>query len=347
MSQKEFLDDLINPQKFRDSFNLKHLSKDLSENLLKKMILIREAEKKIAIERKLGIIGTPVHLAAGQEAIPTGISENLSKNDYIFGAHRSHGHILALGTSLRKLFAEILGKSTGLSKGYGGSMHLIDRSVGFMGSVPIVAGTISLAVGAGFAIKQKKSNSVAIAYLGDGAVEEGVFHESLNLASINDLPVIFVIENNLFSSHMDLNKRQPSPFTSRFAKANLIKHKLIDGNDISEVISASKDIISNARNNKKPGLIEAITYRWFGHVDWNEDIDVGSNRCKESLENWKQRCPIKRFKKSLVKHEYLTLSKISEIESEIIEKINIEWSLALNDPNPENNSLLKNVYFKS
>ena len=163
--------------------------------------------------------------------------------------HRSHAHILALYSSLIGLFAELLGRSTDPSKGYGGSMHLIDKSVGFMGSVPIVAGTISLAVGAGFA-NIKNSKSVSIAYIGDGGVEEGVFHESLNLASINNLPVIFVVENNLFSSHMDINKRQPKFFTAKIYKANLMDHKIIDGNNIIEVINTSKDIIKKTRGKK-------------------------------------------------------------------------------------------------
>lgn len=346
MVSNKFLDDLINPEKHQNTFNLNSISKKDCEDLYRKLTFIREVEFKIAEERKNRKIGGPVHLAAGQEAIPVGISYHLTKNDYIFGAHRSHAHILALGSSLKGLFAELLGRSTGLSKGYGGSMHLIDESVGFMGSVPIVAGTISLAVGAGFAIAQKNTNSVSIAYVGDGGVEEGVFHESLNLASINNLPVIFVVENNLFSSHMDINKRQPSSFTSRFAKANLINHKIIDGNNIIEVINASKDLIKETRENKKPGLIEAFTYRWFGHVDWREDIDVGKNRCRKSLNNWKLRCPIKRLKESLIEENIFDQSTLDKISNEIVEEINNTWEIALKEPLPVKNDLLKNIYYE-
>ena len=251
------------------------------------------------------------------KTIPLGISENLSKSDYIFGAHRSHAHISIRFIS-RKLFAELLGKSTGLSKGYGGSMHLYDKSVGFLGSVPIVGGTISIAVGAGLAISQKESSGVAIAYLGDGAVEEGVFHESLNFAKINNLPVLFVVENNLFSSHMDINKRQPSVFTSRFAKANLIDSEIVDGNNILEIIKTSKDLIKNIREHQKPALIEAITYRWFGHVDWREDIDVELIVVRKTWINGK-RCPIKRFSSSLIKEKVFT-EKLNDIRLETIKK---------------------------
>lgn len=343
MTKDGIKNDLIDPTKYQNSFNLDQISKEFCESLYRKLILIREVEVKIAAERKAKKIGGPVHLAAGQEAIAVGVSQNLTKDDYVFGAHRSHSHILSLGSSLRGLFAEILGRSTGLSKGYGGSMHLIDKSVGFMGSVPIVAGTVSLAVGAGFAIAQNNSNSVSIAYLGDGAVEEGVFHESLNLARINNLPVIFIIENNFFSSHMNIRERQPSFFTSRFAEANLIDHRLVDGNNIFEVIKNSGDLIRDARKNKQPGFIEAITYRWFGHVDWREDIDVGTNRCKETLDNWKKRCPIRRLKNSLIEQKYFSEAYLKDINSEIIDDINKAWNIALNDPFPEKNDLIKNV----
>ena len=338
--------DLINPNKNQGTFSLKNIPRLECENLYINLNLIREVETKIAKERKKGEIGGPVHLAAGQEAIPVGVSKHLKKTDYIFGAHRSHGHLLALGSSVRKLFAELLGRSTGLSKGFGGSMHLIDKNVGFMGSVPIVGGTIALAVGAGLSISQRNSKSVSIVYLGDGAVEEGIFHESLNLAKINNLPVIFIVENNLFSSHMDINKRQPSFLTARFAKANLINFKVVDGNNLSEVINSSGELINIARERKEPGFIEAITYRWYGHVDWREDIDVGQNRCKESVERWKKKCPIKRFERSLIEQNILNESKILQIKSDIKNSVNKEWDLALQDPIPDKNSVMDNVYFK-
>ena len=346
MDKDLVLKDLKNPLKYQGKFPINNITSNECEDLLRNLYLIREAEFKIAKKRESGEIGGPVHLATGQEAIPVGVSKYLRNSDFIFGAHRSHGHIISLGSSIRKLFAEVLGKSTGLSKGYGGSMHLIDQSVGFMGSVPIVAGTISLAVGAGFAISQKESNSIAVAYLGDGAVEEGVFHESLNLAKVNNLPVIFIIENNLFSSHMDINKRQPSFLTSRFADANLINNKIIDGNNIFEVIKSSKELINKTRETKEPCLIEAITYRWYGHVDWREDIDVGTERCQESLNNWKLRCPIRRFENSLLEENIFNREYLTKTREEIKAYINNEWELATNDPLPDKDSVLKNIYFK-
>ena len=336
----------IDPKKLQDLIEVNKIStKDLL-SLYKKVKTIREVEKKIAKEREAGNIGGPVHLSIGQEGIPAGISLSLRKEDFIFGAHRSHAHILALGSPIRKLFAELLGKKTGLSKGLGGSMHLIDESVGFKGSVPIVAGTISLAVGAGLAISQKGTKNIAISFLGDGAAEEGCFHESLNFAKINKLPVIFVVENNLFSSHMDISLRQPDPFISRFAKANYIPYELIDGNNIVEVVEASNKLIRNCRNKGGPALLEAITYRWLGHVDWRDDIDVGINRCKKTLKDWKEKCPIKRLTNSLIFFKKFDAQFLSNIDKEINYEINLCWNTALNDDYPEKSSLLKNIYFE-
>ena len=334
----------FNPVNLNDTYEVNNYSRDELISLYKCAQLIRMTELKIANQRRLGKIAGPVHLSIGQEGIPVGLSKNLNNQDYIFGAHRSHAHILSLGSSVEKLFAELLGRESGLSKGYGGSMHLIDQSVGFMGSVPIVAGTISLAIGAGFAIKQKRKGNVALVYLGDGASEEGCFHECLNLAKINNLPVIFVIENNQFSSHMDISLRQPNPLISRFSEANLIPSKVVDGNNIIEVLESSKTLIENSRMNKGPGLIEAITYRWLGHVDWREDIDVGINRCKETIDKWKAKCPIKRIRNSIINSKLVSIETLSELDSKIKSQIDSSWEKAFNSNLKTEDSLLDNVY---
>ena len=162
-------------------------------------------------------------------------------------------------------------------------MHLIDKSKGFYGSVPIVSGTVPLAVGAGLACKMQKTSNVAVSYFGDGALEEGVVHESLNLASLYKLPVIFIVENNLFASHMHISLRQPNLSTTRFAVANNIPFEIIDGNNITDVSKAAKNAIKITRSGEGPFFIEAITYRWNGYVDWRDDIDVGIQRSKEDL----------------------------------------------------------------
>ena len=191
--------DLSNPKLFHDPIELCDLDSEVLKRMLKSMITIRKTEQRLALAREKGLIGGPVHLGVGQEAIAVGISESLRSTDRVFGAHRSHSHLLALNPDFYKLFAEVLGKETGFSKGMGGSMHLFDQPSGFYGSVPIVAGTVSLAVGAAMAAKMQGTQDLGLAYIGDGAVEEGVVHESFNLAKMQMAPMLFVIENNLFA----------------------------------------------------------------------------------------------------------------------------------------------------
>ena len=308
------------------------------------MSVIRAAEIKIAEAKKNGLIKGPVHLGVGQEAIAVGVSKNLQDTDRIFGAHRSHSHILGVDNDLHKLFAEVLGKNTGFSSGMGGSMHLVSKSKGFLGSVPIVAGTVPLALGAGLASKLQESGDIAISYLGDGATEEGVFHESLNFARVSNIPILFVVENNLFSSHMHMSLRQPSNTINRFAKAHKIETKLVDGNDVIEIYKTSSEFIRKMRLKPEPYLIEAITYRWFGHVDWRDDIDVGVERSKKDLLNWKKRDPIKRLSDAMINKKIWTKEKQLNLDSKIKELIEVNWEKAMRDDVPNKESLLDNVY---
>lgn len=319
--------------------------KDLLEQL-RMMQVIRAAENKIAEMRKVGKIGGPVHLGAGQEAIAVGISKYLNKTDRVFSAHRSHAHLLALGSDPEALFAEVLGRSTGLSKGMGGSMHLWDQPNGFYGSVPIVAGTVPLAVGAGLAAKMQSTKSIAVAYFGDGAAEEGVVHESLNLASQLKIPVLFVCENNLFSSHMHISQRQPLQSVARFAVANGIKHKVVDGNNLIEVNNAAEELINYSRAGNGPVFIEAVTYRQYGHVDWRDDIDVGVNRSSEDLTTWRNRDPITRLTRALIARESEMEQMISRQQTEVASMINERWNLAEKSDFPSADALLATVYGK-
>jgi len=311
---------------------------------LSRMIEIRFVENKIADMRKIGKIGGPVHLGAGQEAIAIGVSKYLRKSDTVFSGHRSHAHLLAMGSDPYKLFAELLGRSTGLTKGMGGSMHLWDGPNGFYGSVPIVAGTVPLAVGAALALKMQNRDSIAVTYFGDGAMEEGVVHESLNLARQLKVPVLFVCENNLFSSHMHISQRQPLQSVSRFSIANDIETEIIDGNNLSDVENAASKLIKVARENKMPAFLEAFTYRHYGHVDWQEDSDVGINRSQGDLKLWKSRDPITRFEEALFEVDLLTKDELHEIKSNISNKIDFACKKALYDSDPESESLLNFVF---
>jgi len=338
------LEELIDPNKFQDNLDLSGYEKYFLLEILERMIIIRFVEEKLAQQREIGVIGGPVHLSAGQEAVAVGVSFNLSKTDRVFGARRSHSHLLAMEPCIHGLFAEVLGKDTGLSKGMGGSMHLINQDSGFYGSVPIVSGTVSLAVGASFDSLRNNLKDVGVAYLGDGAVEEGVVHESLNLASILSTPTIFIVENNLFSSHMHISLRQPRVSTARFAEANNIEYEVVDGNNVLEVFEVSKRLITQCKEKPKPKFIEAITFRHYGHVDWRKDVDVGVNRSQKDLDNWIKRDPIERLESSMLNTSLVTKSDIKDLHIKIHEKIEASWQRALEDPYPEDSQLLSRVY---
>lgn len=343
-SFKSELDGLEIPTEFNNPLVIEKTDIDFLIAALKNMILIRRVEQQIAFARKNGLIKGPVHLGAGQEAIAVGVSKHLCASDRVFGAHRSHAHLLALNPDFYKLFSEVLGKITGFSKGMGGSMHLWDQPSGFYGSVPIVSGTVSLAVGAAIAAKLQKTKDIALVYLGDGAIEEGVVHESLNLARIQNAPVIFVVENNLFASHMHISLRQPSNMTSRFAIANHIPFKVEDGNNVIAVTKSAEELISNSRNGGGPGFLELVTYRWYGHVDWRDDIDVGVKRTLSDVSNWKARDPISRLSSALITAKKWSKDQENAYVQNLNIDINIAWEKSMNDPYPNKELLLKSVY---
>ena len=340
------LNGLADPSSFHAPLELGSTASSVLADHMRSMSLIRAVENRLARARRDGLIGGPVHLGVGQEAIAVGVSQHLRPSDRVFGAHRSHSHLLALGSSVHGLFAEVLGKDTGHSRGMGGSMHLWDQTKGFYGSVPIVAGTVALAVGAGLAAKLQKTGDVAVAYLGDGAVEEGVVHESLNLARIQNIPVIFVIENNLFASHMHISIRQPSDATARFAVANDIPARVIDGNDVIAVAEAAKEAVTRARTGGGPSFIEAVTYRWYGHVDWRDDIDVGVNRSQDDVANWKARDPIARLRAAMVVQGHWSAAQDADLEATLTREVEEAWERAMQDPYPAAPALLDRVYAK-
>jgi len=313
---------------------------------LRQMVLIRKAEEKIGDMVTAGTIKCPCHLGIGQEAIAVGLSTSLRSTDRVFGAHRSHTHFLALNNDVDSLFSEVLGKVTGCSKGMGGSMHLIDKAHGFWGSVPIVAASVPIATGAALAAKMDGKGDVAVSYFGDGAVEEGALQESLNLASIMKLPIIFVCENNFFASHMHISQRQSLNSTIRFAHAHGIPAQIVDGNDVVAMARVAKEAIERSRDDLGPFFIEAVTYRWRGHVGPREDTDVGVKR-NEDLGRWKLRDPIQRLVGALEMFNHLKVNDYIKLESEIQDLINDAWLKAEDAPYPEHHALLDLVYFDS
>ena len=310
---------------------------------LRDMLLIRSAEEKIGDMVTAGTIKCPAHLGIGQEAVAVGVSAHLRKTDRVFGSHRSHSHYLALGGSLDGIFAEVLGKVTGCSRGMGGSMHLFDQPNGFYGSVPIVAGTIPLAVGAGLAAKLDGNGDVGVCYFGDGATDEGVVHESLNLASVYALPVLFVAENNIFSSHLHISLRQSANSVARFAQAHGVASEVVDGNDVVAVDKSTARLLERARAGEGPGFLEAVTYRWRGHVGASEDTDVGVNRSID-LGMWKKRDPVRRLFDALHAAGAMTDRDLEEILQSLRMEIEAAWQRAVQADYPPASALLDCVY---
>jgi len=257
------------------------------------MVRIRVAEDRIADLVEAGEIGCPCHLYIGQEAIASGTCEALTEKDYVWGGHRSHGHYLAKGGSLDAMMAEIFGRVTGCAEGRGGSMHLFAPEVGILGTVPLVAATIPLSVGTALASKLRRDGRVSVAFFGDGATEEGHFHESVNIAAVYRLPAIFVCENNFYASHMGLLERRAEDNIVKTAAAHGIAGASIDGNDVIAMYETATAAVERARAGEGPTLIEARTYRWRGHVGPSYDMDVGVTR-KDELSEWKPRDPITR-----------------------------------------------------
>lgn len=340
------LGDLSRPNRHREPISLKGFSKSKALSWLKSLVLIRAAEEKIGEEFGKAVIKCPCHLVIGQEAPAVGLKDHIRKGDRVFGAHRSHAHYLALGGDLHQLMAEVLGKETGCSKGMGGSMHLYQPQVGFHGSVPIVGSTIPIAVGAALSIQMDGAKNVAVSFLGDGATEEGVFHESLNFAANFRLPVIFVVENNLFSSHLHIDLRQPHDSTCRFAEANGIAWQRVDGNDVAAVSRACLTATRQARSDKGPQFIEMVTYRWRGHVGNREDLDVGVKR-KDDLNLWKKRDPISRLAKGMELKKWLKAGELEKWKTEAESAVNKAWDRASRDPYPKPEALLGRVYFQA
>ncbi|HET8623238.1 MAG TPA: thiamine pyrophosphate-dependent dehydrogenase E1 component subunit alpha [Gemmatimonadales bacterium] len=310
---------------------------------LRGMLQIRAVEERIGEMVSTGAVRCPCHLAIGQEAVAVGVALQIRKGDRIFGAHRSHSHYLALGGDMHRLFAEVLGRRTGASRGMGGSMHLLDLEHGLLGTVPIVGATIPVAVGAGLAARFDGAGGVAVSFFGDGATEEGSFHEAMNLAAVLKAPVLFVCENNLFSSHLHIALRQPADSISRYAEAHRIPWLRVDGNDIVAIVEAARSLVEPMRDGGGPGFLEAVTYRWRGHVGPREDEDVGVQR-KEDLASWKRRDPIGRLADALVAAGDLVSADVTRIRHEVRAEVAAASARAERDPYPAAESLLATVY---
>ena len=293
------------------------------------MLRIRMTEEKIADRYSENRMRCPTHLSIGQEAISVGVCSNLTDKDLVLSTHRAHAHYLAKGGSLNRMIAEIYGKKTGCSRGMGGSMHLIDKEVGFMGSTAIVGNTIPVGVGLGLSIQLEHKNNVSCIFFGDGATEEGVFYESVNFAIIHNLPVLFICENNLYSVYSGLEVRQPvGRKIFEMVRAMGIDTIHGDGNDVEEVCSKTLTAKNKILKGKGPQFLEFDTYRWREHCGPNYDNDIGYREEREFLE-WKKKDPIQSM------GEKLDEKTISDVKVKINEEIDKAFNFAEDSPFPD------------
>lgn len=316
-----------------DESQTEGLPSDLLGSLYSTMLEIRLVEEAIATLVEEGSVSCPCHLYIGQEAIATGVCAALSNNDCVFSTHRSHGHYIAKGGELKPLMAEIFGRATGCSGGNGGSMHLVAPEVGYMGSSAIVGGSIPLTVGAALAFSLRNEEKVAVSFFGDGAATEGVLYECLNFTSLMKLPVVFICENNFYSTHMHISAIQSNTDLYKKAEAFNMPSFRIDGNNVVEVYRTAQAAVEHARAGGGPTFIECITYRWRGHVGPNWDIDKGL-RSTEEVEWWVKNCAIRRMEAFLLEHELMTSMEIDEKKKQINREIEEAIAHAKESPYP-------------
>ena len=319
------------------------ISKKMLIHLYKLMLRIRRFEEKIVDVYCDQDMKTPVHLYIGQEAVAVGVCANLKSEDYVFSTHRSHGHYLAKGGDMRGLMAELYGRKTGCSRGKGGSMHVVDPEVGVCGSTAIVGGNIPLSVGAALASAMQKKKRVAVSFFGDGAADEGAFHESLNFAALKKLPVVFVCENNFYATHSHQSKRQPHDHIYKLARFYLMPGVRVDGNDVAKVFSAAQEAVKRARRGHGPTLIECRTFRWKGHVGPECDIKLGYRK-QEELDAWVKKCPVRRFERKLLKEGIVRKAQVDRITREIDGEVHDAYLFGKRSPAPDVNELLEDVW---
>lgn len=308
------------------------------------MLRIRLTDEKIAeLYPKQGM-RCPVHLSIGQEAIAAGVCAHLTKEDYCVSSHRAHAHYLAKGGSLKAMIAELYGRQTGCCGGKGGSMHLIDLSVGMLGAVPIVGSTIPVGVGVAFGTVLKGDPKVVVVFLGDGAIEEGVFHESANFAALKKLSVLFVCENNFFSVYSPLEVRQPAGREIvEVAKAYGMAGWQGDGNDVEAVYRLTGEALQGVRAGRGPAFLEFKTYRWREHCGPAYDNDLGYRSLQE-FEEWRKRCPIKNFEEKLLAKKILDAAAIQKTKEEIVQEVDQAFRFAWESPYPLQEKLFQHIY---
>ena len=309
--------------------------------MYKTMHLIRKFEERLYVLYQEFLAYGGVHLSVGEEAIAVGVCSALKPDDYVVSTHRGHAHCIAKGANIRLMMAELMGKEAGYCKGKGGSQHIVDFEIGFIGAQGIVGAGIPIAAGAAITAQLQNLPRVAVSFFGDGASNTGSFHEGINLATCYDLPVVYVLENNLYAVTTPAKKTCKLRNLADKANAYGIPGKVVDGNNIFEVYEAAKEAVDRAREGKGPTLIECKTYRWYGHYVG----DPGEYRPKEEVESWKERDPVKFLARYLVENKLLTPQEDEDIKTEVKSQIDEAVEYAKECPEPPLDTLTQDVYY--
>ncbi|MGA2768162.1 MAG: pyruvate dehydrogenase (acetyl-transferring) E1 component subunit alpha [Candidatus Bathyarchaeia archaeon] len=316
------------------------LAKEKLAEMYEKMLEIRCFEEKVFELYGQNLVPGTIHLYAGEEAVAVGVCSCLRKDDYITSTHRGHGHCIAKGAELKRTMAEILGKKTGYCKGKGGSMHIADFNIGMLGATAVVGAGLPIAVGAGLSAKLRKTDQVVACFFGEGASNQGTFHESINMASTWSLPVIFVCENNLYAMGTCQSRVMKIQNIADRAVAYGISGVTADGNDVLAVFEASQKAVDRARSGAGPTLIECKTYRHKGH----SRVDPAKYRPREEVEQWLAKDPIKRFRETLLQNNTFSQAEIKKIEENVAAEIEEAVKFAVESPYPAPEEALEDVY---
>ncbi len=316
------------------------MDKELLRQMYRLMVRIRTFDERVLKEFAAGTIPGAAHLYSGQEAVAVGACATLRPDDFITSTHRGHGHLIAKGARTDLMMAEIYGRKTGYNKGKGGSMHITAPDLGIMGASGIVAGMIPVAAGVGLSAKMRETDQVTICFLGDGSTNSGRFHESVNLASCWDLPVVYVIENNLYGESTSLSAVCRLTDLSQRSVSYGIPGTTIDGNDVEAVYGEVGKAVARARKGEGPSMVECKTYRQHGHFCG----DPQTYKNKEEVEQWLKKDPIPRFRNKLVKTRVLTQEGADKIDKEIADEIDLAVKFAMESPFPAPEETLEDVY---
>ncbi len=328
-------------ESFTDKIARLNLSNDMLIDMLRTMYLIRQFEYMADRLYALGKVHGTMHLSAGQEAVAVGISRCTSKDDYLINHHRGHGHFIAKGADINLMMAEFLGKENGYCKGRGGSMHIADFSSNNLGANGIVGGGIPHSLGVGLAIQMQKLKGLVVTMFGDGAANEGVFHETLNMAALWKIPGLYVCENNKYGMSMDVERATAKLPIAQRAEGYGIPWYAIDGNDLLLVYETMKDAVEYIRAGKGPVLVETQTYRYFGHSKSDRNL----YRTKDEIEEWRTtKDPILRFRGQLIEAKIINDEFADQLDKEALKKNEEAVAFAEASPEPDPNSVTEYVY---